>query len=296
MDRQTSDVPLAKDASERFLPWLIAFMVYLAGLALSSAMVTRQLVERWDTGLSGQITVEVPLANLEASQQERAADVAKVLEVLTGTPGVATATQYRSDEIAALLEPWLGSSLADQDLPLPAMIAVTMDTAKPPDLTALREALERAVPGTLLDDHQRWLRNLLDLARSMQLVAAVIVALVGAAAILSVAFVARAGLAMHGQAIQLLHLIGARDAYIARQFQRHALRLGLRGGIIGTLLALATIVPIGILIERSQSGLLPDLSWSPLEWGLLASLPVVTALVTMATARFTVLGTLARMP
>jgi len=124
----------------------------------------------------------------------------------------------------------------------------------------------------------------------------VVVVLVGTTAILAVAFVARAGLAMHGQAIELLHLIGAHDAYIARQFQRHALALGLRGGAIGTLLAVATVVPIGYLFGRSHGGLLPSLSWLSPEWGMLLLLPLVTALVTMATARITVLGTLSRMP
>lgn len=296
MERSATDVPLARDASERFLPWLIAFMVYLAALALASAIVVHQLVARWDTGLSGQLTVEVPLADLEASARERQVKIDRVLTLLRGTPGVTGAMHYQPAEIAQLLEPWLGSGIADQNLPLPAMIAVTVDPAQPPDLAALGRALQRAVPGTLLDDHQRWLGNLLDLARSLQLVAAVILVLVGAAAVLAVAFVARAGLAMHGPAIELLHLMGARDAYIARQFQRHALRLGLRGGVIGTVLALATILPVGYLIERSQDGMLPGLSWSLPEWGTLALLPVATALVTMVTARLTVLGTLARMP
>lgn len=296
MERPAADVPLAHDASERFLPWLIAFMVYLAGLALACAIVVHQLVARWDTGLSGQLTVEVPLTDPEASARERQVEVERVLAVLNGTPGVTGAMHYQPEEIAELLEPWLGSGIADQSLPLPAMIAVTIDPAQPPDLAALGQALQRAVPGTLLDDHQRWLSNLLDLARSIQLIAAVVVVLVGAAAVLAVAFVARAGLAMHGPAIELLHLMGARDAYIARQFQRHALRLGLRGGVIGTGLALATILPVGYLIERSQDGMLPSLSWSLPEWGALALLPMATALVTMVTARLTVLGTLARMP
>ena len=147
------------DASERFLPWLIAFMVYLAGLALACAIVVHQLVARWDTGLSGQLTVEVPLIDPEASAHERQAEVDRVLAVLNGTPGVTGAMHYQPEEIAELLEPWLGSGIADQSLPLPAMIAVTIDPAQPPDLAALGQALQRAVPGTLLDDHQRWPRQ-----------------------------------------------------------------------------------------------------------------------------------------
>ena len=54
------DLPLDRDPTGRFLPWLIALMVYLAALALVCAMVMNKMVERWDTGLSGSITVQIP--------------------------------------------------------------------------------------------------------------------------------------------------------------------------------------------------------------------------------------------
>ncbi len=33
--------------------------------------------------------------------------------------------------------------------------------------------------------------------------------------------------------VSVLHFVGAEDGYIAREFQRHFLRLGLRGGLLG---------------------------------------------------------------
>ena len=51
-----------------------------------------------------------------------------------------------------------------------------------------------------------------------------------------------------------------------------------------------------MLLQRIDSGLLPELSLRPHEWSLLVVLPVAAALVTMVTARITVLRTLARMP
>ena len=108
--------------------------------------------------------------------------------------------------------------------------------------------------------------------------------------------VTRTGLSIHRPVIEILHLIGARDSYIAAQFQRHAMRLGLRGGIIGLLLAAATIVPLGLLLHRLESAILPTYTLSTPEWVILGLLPVVTALAAMITARFAVLGTLAKLP
>lgn len=296
MSRAATDVPLARDASQRFLPWLVAFMVYLAVLAFLGALAVHKGIQRWDSGLAGHLTVEIPLTQSENGADDQDTRVAQALHLLQGTKGVIGAAQLAPSEIAKLLEPWLGTSALDEELPLPALIAVTIDSAAPPDLATLAASLEQAVPGALVDDHQRWLGRLLDLARSVQIIAALIVLLVATAAILAIIFVTRTGLSIHRQVIELLHLIGAHDAYIARQFQRHALKLGLRGGIIGMALALATVLPVAGLLARADSALLPQVSLSPIEWGILMLMPVATALVAMITARLTVLGTLSRMP
>jgi len=123
-----------------------------------------------------------------------------------------------------------------------------------------------------------------------------IVLLVGLVAVLAVVFVTRTGLSIHRNVIEILHLIGAQDNYIAKQFQRHSLALGLRGGMIGSALALATILTIGYMLGRVESALVPVVLLSLPEWALLALLPFATAGIAMVTARMTVLGTLARMP
>ena len=112
----------------------------------------------------------------------------------------------------------------------------------------------------------------------------------------SVIFATRMGLAIHSRVIELLHLIGAQDAYVAREFETHALKLALRGGAFGLLLAIATVTLVARLFERLDSVLLPELTLLPLEWAALAMLPLAIALVAMLTARVTVLRNLGRMP
>jgi cell division transport system permease protein len=290
-----TDLPLDRDPSGRFLPWLVALMVYLAALALVCAMAMAKMVERWDTGLSGSITVQVPPPETgEPNAQEAAID--RVIELLLDNEAVRSAEVLEPDEIAALLEPWLGAGAAYGELPLPALISVGIDPAATPDYQDLARRLAEAAPGTVLDDHQSWLGQLLDLARTIELVAALIVILVGASAVAMVVFATRMGLAIHGRVIELLHLIGAQDAYVAREFETHALRLALRGGVAGLVFAIATVALIAHLFERLESVLLPELTLLPIEWAALAMLPLAIALVAMLTARFTVLGNLGRMP
>jgi cell division transport system permease protein len=290
--RRQQAVPLDRDPSRRYLPRQVANMVFLAALARAGTLVMNKLAERWDTGLSGALTVQLPAA----PQSDGDGGFAAVVEALAATPGVLAVEPLDGAAMTALLEPWLGDALPAGDLPLPRLIAVTIDTAQPPDVAALEARLRELAPGSLIDDHQRWLGRLLDLTRAVELMALVVVLLVILAACIMVAFVTRMGLAAHQRSIELLHLIGAQDAYVARQFQGHALSFGLRGGLIGLLLALPTLYLARVLLQRIDSGLLPELSLLPHEWSLFILLPVAAALVTMLTARVTVLRTLARLP
>jgi cell division transport system permease protein len=288
--RSRQAVPLDRDSSGRYLPLLVAIMVYLAALAVGGALAMAKLAERWDSGLAGALTVQLP------AEQSDDATLEAVVAALAATPGVRTAEAMDRQATTALLEPWLGDALLTGDIPLPRLVAVTVDTGAPPDTAALQARLATLAPGVLVDDHQRWLARLLDLARAVEVMALVVVLLVILAASIMVAFVTRMGLAAHQRSIELLHLIGAQDAYVARQFQNHALSFGLRGGLIGLLAALPTLYLARLLLQRIGSGLLPELSFQPHEWSYFVLLPVAAALVTMLTARVTVLRTLARLP
>ena len=291
-----SVVPLNRDATGRFLPWLVAVMVYLAALALVSAMAMSKIVTRWDHGLSGQVTVQLPVSESDLTEAAIEARRDSVIRLLLQSPGVLSANHMGAAETAALLEPWLGQSSGLSELPLPDLIAVEIDQLTPPDTAALTVRIEAIVPGATIDDHQRWLGNLLSLARSIEIVAALVVLLVGLSAVIMVVFVTRMGLAVHYQIVELLHLIGAQDGYIAREFQLHSLKLGFFGGLVGVAFAAVTIVGISQLLGRAGTALLPELSLIPLEWAVLAILPLASALVAMLTARVTVLRTLARIP
>lgn len=292
--RRRRDIPLDRDGSARFLPWLIALMVYLAALATSGALVLDGALARWDNGLSGTLTVAIPASAADDG-------VAAALTVLKATPGVTAAAALDRNATARLVEPWLGAGVSAAELPLPRLIDVRTDVANAIDFGALRARLAAAAPGAVLDDHRLWLGRLRGLVRSVEATALGIVSLIGTAAVLTVVFTTRAGLAMHREVIELLHIMGARDRYIAAQFQREALRLGLTGGLLGLALAVMTLLGLGHAAEAPQAlaqglALLPALQLEPWHWAALAAVPVAAAIIAMLTARFTVLGALARLP
>ena len=293
MLRRRSDLPLERDESSRFIPWIIALMVYLAALALAGALMAESAIGRWSQGLSGSLTVQImPSQDPDAKAQQ--ARVEAALALLRATPGIVAAEPLSDARVMQLLEPWLGPGGA-RDLPLPALIDVRLATGAAIDLGALAARLAEAVPGTILDDHQRWLNELIMLGRSVELVAVVVLALIAAAAAAATVFGTRMALAVHRHVIDVMHLIGAQDVYVARQFQAHALGIGLRGGLTGLLFAATTLLAVEGLVRSDGTDFLPSLALQPWQWGTLALLPVATALIAMVTARVTVLRTLARM-
>jgi cell division transport system permease protein len=128
------------------------------------------------------------------------------------------------------------------------------------------------------------------------MIALAIVLCIAFAAVATVIFTTRSGMAVHHGTIELLHLIGAQDAYIARQFQFHAMVWGLCGGLAGLGLAALTLAALVALAGGIDLPLFPVLTLTPWQWVGLAVMPVVVALITMMTARITVLRALVEMP
>lgn len=290
-----NDIPLRRDGTARVLPWLIAPAVYLAAIAIAFVLALGGVLQEWDRGLVGTMTVELP------PNAAGKAAVSAAVAVLRATPGIARAVPLDRAAEGKLLQPFLGSGTAPRELPLPQLIDVRAAAGATFDLAALRAKLAVAVPGATVDDHQQWLGRLYALGLSIEATALGIVAMVGAAAVLTVIFTTRAGLAVHRDVIELLHMMGARDGYIAHQFEREALRLGLAGGIGGLALAALTIWSLGHAAAASslfgkQAALLPDLRLVAWQWAALALLPIAAGLAAMATARLTVLRALARLP
>jgi cell division transport system permease protein len=285
------DLPFQQDASGRFLPWIIALMVYLAAMGGVGLIWLGDTLRQWDASLASTLTLQVP-----ADTTQPRIDMA--LGALKQTKGVVSVHLLQPDETAKLLQPWLGNSVAIANLPLPHLIDVQIDPQATIDYTTLRQQLGSIVSDTQLDNNRIWLGGARAFALRVEGVITVGVVAVTALIVTIIVFAARIGLAIHRSVIELLHLLGAQDEYIARQFQVHALSLGLRGGIIGGAAAALTVVilgPAGRMLELP----VPITTYGIFDWRFWLLL-VVTGFaaggVAMATARITVLRQLARMP
>ena len=285
-------VPLGRDAPSRFLPWIFALMVYLAVLALTGVLILNAAVERWQRGEVDTLTVQV----MPLDGDSEAARIARVQELLAGVEGVTGVRVVAQSETIDLIERWLGAGNVPADLPLPQLIDVDIAPGHGLDAETLALRLQASISGVSVDDAKLWLDRLADLGRSLELLAIAVVVLIGLAVVATVIFTTRMGISIHRNVIELLHLIGARDGYVAAQFQRQAMLLGLRGGVLGIVFAVATLYGLRHVAGRLETPLAPDIPVAHWAWALLAAVPVATALIAMVTARLTALRELAKMP
>lgn len=213
----------------RSLVMVIAIMTFLAALAAAAALLVAEASVEWRSEASSEASVQIrpgPGRDVEA-------DLKMAAEVLLRTPGVREAQIYTKADSEGLLAPWLGEGLDLSELPTPRMIVVKLDPGRRPDLSALREELAKVAPGAVFDDHHIFLERLGDMARAVVAVSAMIFILIVGAMGIAVASATRAAVATNREIVEVLHIVGAADTFIAHEFQRRFLALGLRGALIG---------------------------------------------------------------
>jgi cell division transport system permease protein len=265
-------------------------MVFLGALMFAAALVVSDAVDTWDSSLTGRMTIQIP-------ENETPGDtIPKLTEALQTVKDITSVRIVPDAEARALLIPWLGEGVVESGLPIPSLIDVEIDAGSRIDPVLLQARLAEIAPNVAVNDHRAWLSALIDLARTAEILAFAILALIASAAVVAVIFTTQSGLAVHAAIIELLHQMGARDSYIASQFQLQALMLSLRGGVAGGAAAVIVLLFFGWIGRGIDAAFLPSLSLSLLDWIFLLLVPAGAVTIAMLTARVTVLRTLARMP
>jgi cell division transport system permease protein len=295
------ELGLRQAMADRMLPFLVAAMAFLGGLALAGWMGAASLAKHWQQGSGSMLTVQVPNPTQPAAQSVRTR-VEQVTAALTGTPGVVSAHALTDDELGELLRPWLGQDAARLALPLPAVISVHVANANKP-VESLAKRLNEAAPGTLVENHGVWMQRLAVLARSLQACAGLALMLVAAVAAAVIAVATRSGLAARREAIEIVHGLGATDGYIAARFAGRATMLAAVGGLLGTILSLPVLLTLGWVaapfggsapMQVSVNSVLETLPIS--LWLELPGLPAASAAIGFLAAQGTVRFWLRRLP
>jgi len=281
---------LPREQGAASLDLVIGVMAFLAALALGGVLIANRSAESWQAGLAGRLTVQI----LPQGQAPAENEVDAAVRLLQSTPGVVYAGPLSDADNLALVEPWLGRDAVVAALPFPKLIDVRLAPGATPDIAGLVRRLKAASPHAVLDDHRRWIGRLRTTANTVVLSAFTILALIAVATAATVAFATRAGLAAHRDIVELLHLMGAQDRFIARAFEWHYFLAALIAAICGAVLATAIFFAAGSLDQFGLASVsfLPPLGLPLNELPWLAAVPVAASIIAWATARASVIAAL----
>lgn len=283
----------AGSVTGRSLTLVISIMCFLACLTAGAVYLINQSASAWLRDVASEVTVQVEPVGPNARNVE--ATTLQVTQYLLTQPGIQRVTPLSLAASNELLEPWLGQTEALKALPVPRLIAIDINRDSPPNFAALEAGLKRAFPtGVRLDDHRQWQQQIRTVTRSFALGGIAILLLVAAATTAIIISATRAAMAANRDIVEVLHFVGATDGFIAREFEKHFLRLGVRAGIIGAACAVLVFILVPwvtflgggsvslIELERLAGG-------GSLDWGgylALTAVVVVVAGLCMLTSRY----------
>jgi cell division transport system permease protein len=276
----------------RSLMAVVAIMTFLAALTAGGVQLIAAAAADWGAEVSREVTIQVK--PIEGRDIE--ADVARAVSVARSFAGIEEVAATSKEDTQRLLVPWLGEGLDLSDLPVPRLIVVKIASGAAPDLAGLRTTLAARAPGAVLDDHRFWADRLSAMARTFVVAGLAILALMVAATALSVVFATRGAMAGNREVVEVLHFVGAHDGFIANEFQRHFLWLGLKGGLIGGVAAAlvfglarflsstVSATPAGDEVEALFGSF--AIGWQ--GFAAIAAAVILIAAITGATSRITV--------
>lgn len=297
--RRVAAIVPEQNVAGRALILVIAIMTFLSCLTLGAVTLVRDRAGVWENQIAREATIQIKPADgldMEAALQTAA-------RIASGFQGVKATQIVDRAATARLLEPWLGSGLDIDELPVPRLVMVTIDEDSPPDFAGMRSLLSSELPTSSLDDHRTWVDRLVAMARTTVTIGIAVLVLMLSATVLSVVFATRGAMAGNGHIIEVLHFVGAEAGFIATEFRRHFLLTGMKGAAAGGLAAV--VVFIGFSFWSSMNLATPEADQATALFGNFAIgapgyagvvlIVLVIAALTAATSHFTVVTYLADM-
>ena len=297
--RRRYDLPLNKSAGTGFLILLIGLMTFLGVMALVGSFALGSMTQRWSSGLENKMTIEIPAddgkGNIRSSEEIETLS-AEVHRRIEGQNFIRSSDVLSRNDIQNLLSPWLGEEDSLADIPMPGLVSVQLITMNDTIMDKMLRDLQEVVPNVHLDTHESWLADILRLTGALQFATIIISVIIGVTTAIAIAGAVKSRIAIHKKDVELLHLMGASDTYISRQFQRHALILALQGSLAGTFGGVLIILIIGYFAGDTSQALLPDFQMDMVHVFTLIALPGFACLLAGYTAKYTVLRELSLMP
>ncbi len=207
--------------------WVVAIMSFSIMLIAATGLALANTAGMLSKAIEARYSIEIPggsQSNLDA-----------LLATVRATRGVESAQAVPQSEMRHTLERWLGPAATSADLPVPALINLSLKPGA--DVGAIQKRVQLVSPLATVTAHREAVGPLLRSLRVLQWVAFGLVLLLSAAAAAAVVLAARGALDTHRFTIEVMHGIGATDLQVTHLFQRKIAIDALIGSLAGAIAA-----------------------------------------------------------
>ena len=290
------DLPLNQSPGLGALRLLVCAMTVLCVLGGGLFFSLSSFTQNWRSVAQQSLTIEIPAIDENGTIRNKSdmQDIAKIIQSeLSNIPAIDRIEIMDRADVLSLMEPWLGQSNGLESIPVPGLIAVTLGDQDDISKQKIERTLFSIDPNIQIDANERWLSDILSLSQSIQLFTVLVMILLFGITGLSIASGVKSRMAVYAEEIELLHLMGAEDDYIIRQFQRHTFLLAIIASIGGLILGVLLLI---LFQGATGSALSIPIQTSFTDFFGLILIPLLMAGLGVLTARYSVLHTLRNMP
>ena len=237
--------------SNFFLGWIMSSMIYLALLAVLFSTVSTLSFDKWRSATRDLVTIHVPNPTEITDSDDGVTRLDETLKILRAFPDIESFTVLEKNDIERLINPLVDIDILKNIL-LPALIEIRLKRNN--FLPDLNNALKNLSTDIFIESHaELFLPDAKTFSGAKKLFS-VIVGLTLFVAMISIIFAVHAGLAINRETIQVMHLIGAKNGFIARTFQKHVLKVLGFSSACGTALAMGTFFILDRLLRVAFFG------------------------------------------
>lgn len=293
-------LPLHKKSGSLQLFILLLLMTTLMIMVVSIQISVLKTTSNWRTLIENEASIEVPTTSQDGEHNSIASinkTVDRIVDLLNNSADIYDVNIMNKDEIGKLLSPWLNAE-SDflEDFSLPVIINFKVKDASYERYKLLSEKIKKINPRTQIQSHKNWLSKFLKFISGIHMLSALLILITSIATIFVISSSLRARIAIFKDEISLLHLMGAKDSFLLKQFTLYVLSLLVPALLVGYLLGTLTMASVSSVFLNHQDMLFPNFALKTTQYVQLAFVPLALFVLGLITATYTALKEIKKMP
>lgn len=276
------ELPLTKGQFSFFMELMTACAVFLFSVTMAGVLAVNSMIGKWNDGAMNTFTVQVmPVTDNETAATTEG-EIEKVVNFLRKQNGIENVSPLDDEMHEKLIRPWLGDGVDIKSLTMPRLIDVQVARRNKINFDNLAAKLTEVSEYASLDSHKLWLGKLIKFANSLKSLACIVLLIVMTICAVSIFYATKTSLGLHRDIIEILHLMGAKDTYIAQQYARRAAVLSGISGALGFVAAIVVIWGIAHISQDLEGGIIKEAGLTMFSWFKILLIPfMVSALATL---------------